>query len=102
MFNKIKQYRDLRNQTKNLQNQLSQEIIEAQALSGRLKIKMDGNQKVQSVEVDPELLNSEKKKELEDGLKDLYDNAQHELQQVMMQKMRSGNINLPDISNLGL
>lgn len=102
MFNKIKQYRDLRSQAKSLQSQLAQETVEAQALGGRLKMKMDGNQKVQSVEIDPELLKMEKKKELEDGIKDLYDNAQHQFQQIMMQKMRSGSINMPDISNLGL
>jgi len=102
MFNKIKQYRDLRSQAKNLQSQLAQETVEATALSDRLKMKMDGNQKVLSVEVDPQLLNPEKKKDMEDGIKDLYDNAQHQFQQIMMQKMRSGNINMPDISNLGL
>lgn len=102
MFEKLKQYKDLRKQAKQVQNTLAQEVVHAQALSGQLHIVMDGNQKVLSVEVAPELLNPDKKKHLEDGLKDLYDNASHELQKLMAQKMRSGDLQMPDISKLGM
>ncbi len=102
MFSKLKQYKDLRQQAKQLQNTLAEEKIEAVALSGRLKMVMDGNQKVQSVDIDPELLNVEQKEKLQDGIKDLVDNTIHEVQQKMAKKMRSGEINMPDLSNLGL
>ncbi|MFA6028139.1 MAG: YbaB/EbfC family nucleoid-associated protein, partial [Patescibacteria group bacterium] len=102
MFEKLKQYKDLRKQAKQIQNTLAQETVHASALSGQLNIIMDGNQKVLSVEVAPELLNPDKKKYLEDGLKDLYDNASSALQKLMAQKMRSGDLKMPDMSNLGM
>lgn len=102
MFEKLKQYKDLRSQAKTLQNKLSTETIHAKALSGKLQIVMDGNQKVLSVEVSPELLNETMKKKMEDGIKDLFDNAHNELQKVMMKKMRSGDLKMPDMNGLGI
>ena len=102
MFEKLKQYKDLRSQAKQMRNKLSQEVIHAQALSGKLQITLDGNQKVLAVNVDQELLNVDKKKKLEDGIKDLFDNAHHELQKVMMAKMKSGDLKMPDMSGLGM
>lgn len=102
MFEKLKQYKDLRSQAKQMQNKLSQEVVHAQALSGKLQITMDGNQKVLGVNVDEELLSIDKKKRLEDGIKDLFDNAHNELQKVMMAKMKKGDIKMPDMSGLGM
>lgn len=102
MFEKLKQYKDLRHQAKQVQNQLSQETVHAQALSGQLAIVMDGNQKVLSVNVDESLLNADKKKRLEDGIKDLFDNAHSDLQKVMMKKMKQGDLKMPDMSKLGM
>lgn len=102
MFEKLKQYKDLRSQAKKVQSTLAQETVHAQALSGKLQIVMDGNQKVLSVNVDEELLNPTKKKHLEDGIKDLFDNAHNALQKVMMQKMKHGDLKMPDMSSLGM
>jgi len=102
MFNKLKQYKDLRSQAKQVQNTLAEEKVEATALSGRLKMEMDGNQKVLSVNIDEELLTPDKKEKLQDGIKDLFDNAHSAVQKKMMQKMRSGEINMPDMSSLGM
>ena len=102
MFEKLKQYKDLRQQAKQVQSQLSQEVVHAQALSGQLAIVMDGNQKILSVDVNESLLNPDKKKHLEDGIKDLFDNAHSELQKVMMKKMKQGDLKMPDMSSLGM
>ena len=102
MFNKLKQFKDLRSQAKQMQNSLAVETIEAQALSGRLQLTMDGNQKVKSIYVDPELLTVDQKSKLEDGIKDLFDNAHSAMQKTMMKKMRAGEIDMPDLSSLGM
>lgn len=102
MFSKLKQYKDLRDSAKQMQNKLSEETVEATALSGQLKMTMDGNQKVQNVEIAEELLTSEQKNKLEDGVKDLVDNATTAVQKKMAEKMRAGDLEMPDMSNLGM
>lgn len=102
MFQKLKQYKDLKDQAKQVQNKLGQETVEATALSGQLKMTMDGNQKVQNVEVAEELLTPDNKTKLEDGIKDLVDNGHSAIQKVMAKKMRSGDLEMPDMSNLGM
>ncbi len=102
MFSKLKQYKDLRDQAKQVQNTLSQETVETTALSGKLKMTMDGNQKVQSVNIDPELLTADQKEKLETGVKDLVDNATAAVQKKMAEKMKSGDLEMPDMSNLGM
>lgn len=102
MFSKLKQYKDLRDQAKQVQNVLGQEIVEASALSGKLKMTMDGNQKVKKVEINPELLTPNNKEKLETGIQDLVDNSINAVQKRMAAKMRSGDLQMPDMSNLGM
>ena len=57
MFNKLKQFKDLRGQAKNIQNQLSDEKTEVE--KNGIKVTMDGNMKVLSVEIKEENNNKE-------------------------------------------
>ncbi|MBU0722318.1 YbaB/EbfC family nucleoid-associated protein [Patescibacteria group bacterium] len=50
MFNKLKQFKDLRNQAKALQNALAQESVEYEK-SG-IKITMNGNMEITSIIID--------------------------------------------------
>ncbi|MBI5731788.1 MAG: YbaB/EbfC family nucleoid-associated protein, partial [Candidatus Magasanikbacteria bacterium] len=56
MFEKLKQYKDLRSKAKVLQAKLAEEKITASAAWGKIKMEMNGNQEVISVSVEPELL----------------------------------------------
>lgn len=102
MFSKLKQFKDLRQQAKQMQSQLSQESFTGEALSGRLKMTMDGTQKVLAVSVDPGLLNPDKQKTMEDGIKDLVENTLHQMQKSLSKKMRAGELKMPDMSGLGM
>lgn len=53
MFHKLKQFKDLRNQAKNIQNTLSQQQIEID--KNGIKLVMDGNQNIISLTIDPNL-----------------------------------------------
>ena len=87
MFNKLKQFKDLRSQAKQLQNALKQETIEVEKRG--VKIVMDGNQEIVSYTVASDLLSPDKKSDLEKALKDANNAAIEKTKRVMAQKMQS-------------
>lgn len=86
MFSKLKQFKDIRDKAKTIQNALGQERIEGSAGWGKVKITMDGNQRVTSVLIDPELLSDKSK--LETILKDGFNDAIEKVQKVMASKLK--------------
>ncbi len=97
MFNKLKQIQDLRKQAKALQNSLSAETITSEKEGGMIKVTVDGNHKVQKIEIDNELLNTESKEKLENGLQNALNNATDDVQKMMARKVQSGDISMPNI-----
>jgi len=99
MFSKLKEIKDLRHQAKNLQNQLKDEHVEVSAAWGKVKIKMNGNQEVEEVSIDPDLLTPGKKADLEKGVKEAINDANHKVQKIMADKVRkSGGLNIPGLT----
>jgi DNA-binding YbaB/EbfC family protein len=97
MFNKLKQVKELRDKAKQLQGMLAEEKVEGSAGWGKVKIKMDGNQQVLNVEIDPELLTDQKK--LQEILKDAFNDAAKKAQRRMVEKMKtSGDLNIPGLT----
>ena len=86
MFNKLKQFKDLRNKAKTLQSALGEISVEGSASFGKVKVKMDGNQTTQAVEIDPSML--ENKSKLEDSLKDAFNDAVKKGHRKMAEKMK--------------
>lgn len=97
MFNKLKQFQDLRKQAKTLQNKLSEEIVEV--TKGGFKIVMDGNQEIKSLEVDSNYLDPSKKESMEKEIISLVSDAVKKVQRKMAQKMMKDgsfkDLNLP-------
>lgn len=100
MFQKLKQYKDLRDSSKKAQSVLEQETIHADAAGGKIGVVMDGNQKILSIDIDESLLSPEYKSTIENGIKEAIESAMKKLQRIMMQKMKSGELEMPDLSNL--
>lgn len=97
MFNKLKQVKDLRDKAKQLQSVLSEVKVEGAAAWGKVKVAMDGNSQVQSVDIDEEMLGDKGK--LEAAMKDAYNDALKKAQRKMVEKMKeSGNLNMPGLS----
>lgn len=87
MFNKLKQFRDLRSQAKTLQSALKEEKVELE--KGGIKIMMDGNQEILAYEItDSSLLSAERKHDLENKLKDATNSAIEKTKRVMAEKMQ--------------
>jgi len=95
MFSKLKQFKDLRDQAKQMQNVLAQESTEGSADWGKVKVKINGNQEILSVEIDPELLSADNKEKLESAIKEATNDAIKKVQRIMADKMRSSGFNIP-------
>ncbi len=88
MISKLKQFKDLRSQAKDIQSKLSDESVDISEAFGKIKLTMDGNQKVTSLDIDPELLTPDKKGKLEKDLTDAFNSGVKKIQKVMAMKMK--------------
>lgn len=88
MFNKLKQFKDLRDEAKKLQNTLSQETLHHDEMGGKLNIVIDGNLEVLSIDIAEELLSPTEKQKLEKGIGDLVNGAVKKMQRKVAMKMQ--------------
>ncbi len=86
VFSKLKQFKDLRDQGKKLQDSLAGES--ATTSSGGVTLSMDGNFKLTGVAIDEDLLNVNKKEKLQNAIKDAHDDAIKKMQRIMAGKMQ--------------
>lgn len=98
MFEKLKQFKDLRDKAKTLQSVLSEEKAEGSAAWGKVKVEVDGTQKVTRVSIDPSLLAPAEQSKLEAAVKEAANDAQHKVQSKAMAKMKSmGDLGIPGL-----
>lgn len=100
MLSKLKQFKDLRQQAKSVQNILSQETAHGSGAGGKVNVVMDGTQKILSLDIDNSLLTPNEKKKVEQGVIDALAAANKELQKLMAKKIQSGEMTMPDLSSL--
>ncbi|MEK7546272.1 MAG: YbaB/EbfC family nucleoid-associated protein [Patescibacteria group bacterium] len=97
MFSKLKQFKDLRDQAKKIQDVLKDVSVEGSAAWGKIKVVMNGNQEVTSVTIEPELLADKGK--LETAVKEAYNDTVKKAQRAMADQMRkSGDLKIPGLS----
>lgn len=97
MFNKLKQFKDLRDQAKNLQQKLGAESVTTTA--NGVSITMDGNLAMTNLSIDTGLLAPEKKEKLEQAIRDAHAEAIKKIQRIMALKMKEMG-GLPNIPGL--
>lgn len=78
----------MRDQAKTLQQTLSTEHVETTAAWNKIKVGMDGNLSVTSVDIDPELLIADNKQKVEDGVKEAFNDAVKKVQRIMASKLK--------------
>jgi DNA-binding YbaB/EbfC family protein len=100
MFQKLKQYKDLRDQSKKMKSTLEKETVHADAAGGKIGVVMDGNQQILSIDIDESLFAPQHKQTVEKGIKEAIEGAMKKLQRLMIEKMKSGEIQLPDLTKL--
>ena len=100
MFNKLKQFKDLRDQAKEWQEKLGAESVTGQAAGGKIVLTMDGNLAMTGLAIDDELLSPSMKDKLQSGIKDAHKEALKKVQQIMATKMKEmgGLPNIPGMN----
>jgi nucleoid-associated protein EbfC len=86
MFTKLKQFSDVRNKAKKIQDALATERVEGSAGWGKVKVTMDGNQRVTNVVIDPSLLTDATA--LATTVKEATNDAITKVQRVMATKLK--------------
>ena len=84
---------------KKIQSALSKEIIEVEAGNGAVKVKINGEQKIQKVTLDPELIAEADVERLEKWIESAVTQAITRSQQLAAEKMRSmaGGFGIPGL-----
>lgn len=74
LFDKIKDLNEMRKEGKALQEQMAQVVIDGSSSGGKIKIVIDGNFEVKSVEVSPDIAGdkSEVARHIRSALEDLF------------------------------
>jgi len=100
MFNKLKQFKDLRDSAKEMQNALSQETVTVDAAGGKVVLTMDGNLSLTGIAIDDSMLSAVNKDKLQNAIKDAHKDALKKMQRIMAMKMKEmgGLPNIPGMS----
>ena len=84
---------------KKLQKELSKEIIEVEAGDGAVIVKINGEQKIKKIHINPELIDLDDIEELETWIEDAVKEAISKSQQVAAEKMKPV---MGQLGNLGM
>jgi len=99
MLNKLKQFKDLREQGKKMQSLLADESVTVRAASDKLVMTMNGNLELSAIAIDDELLAPDKKEKLQNAIKEAHADALKKMQRTIATKMQqSGEFNIPGLS----
>lgn len=98
MFNKLKQFKDLRDQAKKIQKQMEEELLEVR--KDGLRIKINGANEILELDIDDSLMLEKNK--LISALKKVFKEAVCDVQKKMAKKMMGSDINFDALKKLGL
>lgn len=88
MFNKLKQFKDLRDQAKHLQSELEKEVTTVNAVGNQIVLSMNGNLQITGLAIDDALLTPSQKEKLISGLKEAHEDALKKMQRTLALKMK--------------
>lgn len=100
MFSKIKAIKDLRDQAKEMQNAMEQITAEGSAGWGKVKVVLNGNQKMLSIDIADELMSDKAK--LVETMIEAHADAVKNLQKEMAAKMKDMGGIQEMMKNLGM
>ena len=95
MFDQAKTVYEL----KKIQSALAKEVIEVETGDGAVKVRMNGEQKVQKITLDPEMLKNTEAHKIEKWIESAITQAVARSQQIAAEKMKSvaGGLGLPGL-----
>jgi len=86
MFSKLKQFQDLRSRAKTVQSALEKETAEGSAGWGKVKVTVNGNQRLTNVTIADEAMSDKAK--LQDLIKDAVNDSMEKMQKLMAGKLK--------------
>lgn len=97
MFDKAKQLYSLQKKARGIQKELKETEVEAKAANGLVTVVFNGEQHIQSVEIDESLLKPENKRDLEKALQQCIAECISRVQAIASEKMKAiaGDLNIP-------
>lgn len=99
MFSKLKQFKDLREQGKKLQDLIGNESVTVDKAGGKVVLTMNGNLEMTGLAIDDSMLSVDKKVELEKAVKEAHADALKNMQRTIAMKMQqSGDFNFPGMN----
>jgi len=94
MLSKLKQFKDLRSQAKQMQSALADESTTIN--EGGVSLTMDGNLGISGLAIDDDLMTVANKEKLQNKIKSAHKSALKKMQRVMANKMQDmGGLDLP-------
>ncbi|MFH0831006.1 MAG: YbaB/EbfC family nucleoid-associated protein [Parcubacteria group bacterium] len=96
-INKLKQVWEMRKAAKTMQSALADVAVVGEGARGRIKVGLDGNQKITKVNIDSSLLTAAEQETVQSGVIEAFGGAQKQLQKIMAEKVRTGELKLPDL-----
>lgn len=90
MFNKLKQFKDVRDEAKKLQNTLASEKVTIE--KDGIVLVMNGNQEIVSLKIE----SSKTAEDIEKIMPKVFSDAIKQVQKIIAQKMRSGEFKMPN------
>lgn len=97
MFDKAKQLYDLQKKARAIQKELKETEVEAKAANGMVAVVFNGEQHIQSIDIDESLLNPDNKRDLEKALQQAIAEGISRVQAIASEKMKAiaGDLNIP-------
>ena len=97
MLDKAKQLWELQKKAREIQKELKETEVEAKAASGLVTVVFNGEQHIQSIEIDESLLKAENKRNLEKSIQQAVAEALSRVQAIAAEKMKAiaGDLNIP-------
>lgn len=99
MLDKAKQLWELQKKARAIQKELKEIEVEAKAADGKVVVIFNGEQHLQSVQIDEAMLSPDQKKDLEKALQQAISEAISRVQAVASEKMKAiaGDLNIPGL-----
>lgn len=95
MLNKLKQFKDMRDQGKKMQNLLKDVSATGTGAGGKVVLIMDNNFGIAGLTIDPSLMTVEEKSKLEQAIKDAHAEAIKKIQRQVVSKMQESGEKFP-------
>lgn len=99
MLGKLKQFKDLRDQGKKLQDLIGNESVTVDKFGGKVVLTMNGNLSITGLAIDPSVLTPDNKQKLEEAIKEAHTDAFKKMQRTIAMKMQqSGDFDMPGLN----